>query len=80
LNTLGINGGLTDLLVEDKEWGVATLRQRVLLRLDLVARLTAERGYREALGATLARIAEALHARWPEVPDLPLYPAFRPPG
>jgi hypothetical protein len=42
-----------------------------------VARLTAERGTLEALGATLARIAAALHTRWPEVAPLPLYPAFR---
>jgi hypothetical protein len=77
LNTLGINTKLAALLAADKEWGVATVRQRALLRLDLVAQLTVERGYLEALGATCGRIAAALHTRWADVAALPLYPAFR---
>jgi hypothetical protein len=79
INTIGIHS-LARLLTADIEWGVATVRQRALLRFDLVARLTAERGTLEALGATLGRIAAALHTRWPEVAPLPLYPAFRAAG
>jgi hypothetical protein len=80
IHTLAINGGLAALLAADKEWGVATVRQRALFRLDLVARLTATHGYLEALGATFARIGATLHARWPDLPALPLYPAFRAAG
>lgn len=78
--TLGINTTMSALLEADHEWGVATLRQRVLFRLALAARLTAERGILEGLGETFAQIAAVLRPRWAEVPDLPLYPAFRPPG
>jgi hypothetical protein len=76
INTIGMYG-LARLLRADIAWGVATVRQRALLRFDLVARLTAERGTLEALGTTFARIAAALQTRWPEVAPLPLYPAFR---
>ena len=68
---------LPGLLREDRVWGTATLRQRVLLRLDAAAR-AAEAGDFPALGATFAAIAARLRALWPpEVDELALYPAFR---
>lgn len=70
-------GPLERAIDEDQEWGIATLRPRILARLeafiataDAFARLPALRGTAEALLATLRR-------RWPDVSPLPLYPAFR---
>jgi hypothetical protein len=70
--------GLLDLLENDREWGIATVRQRVLLRFDILSRITAEAGYLAALGATIADLAATLRARWPAEADaMPYYPAFR---
>ena len=69
---------LGDVLKQDDEWGIATLRQRYLLRADLLARITAEFGYLEALGQAFGTVAAELRRRWSaEVAPLPLYPAFR---
>jgi hypothetical protein len=66
------------LIDEDFEWGISTVRQRVLLRAGILEQLTAERGYLVALGATFADIAAKLRARWPaEAGMMPYYPAFR---
>jgi hypothetical protein len=69
---------LRDALKEDGKWGISTPRQRLILRLDNLAALTAAFGYLEALGATAQEIAAHLRARWPaEAAEMPLYPAFR---
>lgn len=62
----------------DREWGIATIRQRALVRSDILARTTQEFGYLEAIGTTFAEIATKLRAIWPvEADAMPLYPAFR---
>lgn len=69
---------VADLLAEDRDWGLATARQRVLERSEICAQTTEHFGYLEAIGATLAAIAVALRGRLPaEVDALPYYPAFR---
>ncbi len=69
---------LADLLREDKPWGIATLRQRYLVRLPIVAQLTEAHGHLEALGATLREMADNLERLWrAEVDELPDYAAFR---
>lgn len=71
--------GIPKLLEEDRDWGIATLRQRMLLRLPIVARLAADVGHLEALGAAFGALAETLCARWEgNTATMPLYPAFRP--
>ena len=60
---------------EDPQWGIATLRPRVLTHLETFVaagfeRLPGLRGTAEGLLATLGR-------RWPDARPLPLYPAFR---
>jgi hypothetical protein len=48
------------------------------MRADILERLTAERGYLVALGATFADMAANLRARWPsEVDVMPFYQVFR---
>ena len=66
------------LLEEDDRWGISTRRQRVLLRSPILAQLTAEVGYLEALGAAFGALSDTLRAAWmPELEEMPLYPAFR---
>jgi hypothetical protein len=70
--------GIIDMLAEDREWGIATVRQRVLLRFGILSHMTEQAGYLAALGATIADLAGALRARWPPEADaMPYYPAFR---
>ncbi len=62
----------------DRPWGIATLRQRALVRSDILTRTTQEFGHLEAVGATFAEIATKLRTIWPPEADaMPLYPAFR---
>ncbi len=69
---------LADLLREDRSWGIATLRQRYLLRLPIVAQLTEAHGHLEELGATLRLMADKLERLWrAEVDEVPSYVAFR---
>jgi hypothetical protein len=67
---------LTRALESDYEWGIATGRQRFLLRLPMVARTLGEIGHLEALGASFARMADAAARRWPDLAPMPYYPAF----
>ena len=62
---------------EDNEWGIATHRQRVLLRYYLFARMTEEYGQLEALGRWVDLAGVKLRETWGEVADMPYYPAFR---
>ena len=66
------------ILEKDGQWGIATHRQRVLLRLDRLAEITEEVGHLEVLGSTIQDLAVALRRQWTnEVDEMPLYPAFR---
>ncbi len=76
LNT--VEWHLKAALRKEGEWGIATIRQRLLVRLDLFARLAEEAGYLEPLGAVCNKLADRLRALWPASADqMPLYPAFR---
>ncbi len=62
----------------DHRWGISTLRQRALLRSDILAQTTQELGHLEAIGATFGDIAAKLRTIWPpEAGSMPYYPAFR---
>lgn len=71
-----ISWNLTSVLQEDSRWGIATVRQRHLLRLETLAAATEQSGYLEALGVFARQLRATLAARWP-VEAMPLYPAFR---
>jgi tRNA A-37 threonylcarbamoyl transferase component Bud32 len=65
-------------LEQDSDWGIATLRQRVLGRFTLLARLTEDFGHLEALGAVAGALAVKLRDIWPlEADAMPTYPAFQ---
>lgn len=67
---------LEEALGADRAWGIATIRSRLLSRLE--AFITTAEGFHqlEALRGTAHRVLEVLRKRWPEVAPLPLYPAF----
>jgi hypothetical protein len=66
------------VLQEDGTWGIATLRQRVLVRLNAFSTAAQQWGHLPALGETALQMQEKLRELWrPELQDLPLYPAFR---
>jgi hypothetical protein len=66
------------LLDSPIQWGTATVQQRVLLRADIFANLTMQRGYLQALGATVGELAIKLRAQLPrEAHTMPFYPPFR---
>jgi hypothetical protein len=63
---------------ENREWGIATLRQRVGVRLGLFVETCASLDVLPALGHTASDLLAVLQARWSEdALSMPLYPAFR---
>jgi hypothetical protein len=75
LNTLSWQ--LERALDEDREWGISTIRQRVLARLEAFITTSEEFGHLPAFRGISSRLLELLNQRWPETAPLPLYPAFR---
>ena len=66
------------ILDRDETWGTATLRQRVLVRLDVLARTAQELRHLEAFGQTAQLMAKRFRELWsPEVTEPPYYPAFQ---
>lgn len=58
-------------------WGLPAVRRRVFYRLGMLAQLTEEYGYLQALGATTRKIRDKFSTVWPpEVQEMPLFPAF----
>ena len=68
---------LEPALKEDRSWGRASLRQRVLARLEAFVSTSREFGGCPALYDTAARLLDDLGGRWSETASLPLYPAFQ---
>jgi hypothetical protein len=68
---------LEGVLQEDRTWGIATVRSRLLARLEAFIATADDFGYLPAMRGTASRVLEVLRTRWPETPPLPLYPAFR---
>jgi hypothetical protein len=66
------------LLAEDFEWGTATVRQRLLARLDVVIQVTRDADHLTAIGRAAEDLVRELGRRWDaDAINLPLYPAFR---
>ncbi|MDE0481090.1 MAG: hypothetical protein OXI67_00800 [Candidatus Poribacteria bacterium] len=58
-------------------WGLPAVRRRVFYRLGMLAQLTEEYGYLQALGATARKMRDKFSTIWPaEVQKMPLFPAF----
>jgi hypothetical protein len=73
-----LHWAIPPVLQRDEDWGIATWRQRVLLRLDALADAAAQAGHLEALGEAARALATRWRAAWPRAAsELPYYPAFR---
>jgi hypothetical protein len=71
------NSLLPGALRFERRWGISTVRQRLLYRFEEFSRLSAKSGYLEALGTWAWLMHERMKVLWPEVQDMPVYPAFR---
>jgi hypothetical protein len=59
------------------DWGIATVRQRFVPRLEALVDVSHETGHLPALAALAERAIEALRQRWdPEENELPVFPPF----
>ena len=65
--------GFDGLEEADEKWGIATRRQRLVLRWGEFA----DRTDVNVLAAFGGRVRDAVAERWPETEPMPLYPAFR---
>jgi len=74
LNTLGWH--LDSALKEDRKWGIATIRPRLLARIEGFLAIARQLGQLPAVRGTAERLLDVLRERWPEARPLPLYPAF----
>ena len=68
---------LPALLEKDRNIVTSTVRQRLLMRSDILAKTTEELGHMEAIGAIVRAIAAKLRSTWPEADRISYYPAFR---
>ncbi|HEX6553344.1 MAG TPA: hypothetical protein VF026_11320 [Ktedonobacteraceae bacterium] len=69
---------LAQLLEQDRMIVTSTVRQRFLMRSEILARTTEEFGHLEAFGETVRAIATKLSEVWtPDEYAMPYYPAFR---
>jgi hypothetical protein len=64
----------------EQRWGISTYRQRLLHRFEVFSQMSARSGHLEALGAWASVMHERMRVKWPEVQDMPVYPAFRAKG
>ena len=67
---------LTKILAKDRHLIAATDRQRYLARCDVVAQVTAQFGYMEALGETIRNMSRKMRQLWSETEEMAYYPAF----
>ena len=70
---------LGNAMEADRTWGIATMRQRVLARLEAFIATAETFDQLPALRGTASSLLEMLQAAWPETPPLPLYPSFQRP-
>jgi Ser/Thr protein kinase RdoA (MazF antagonist) len=65
-------------LREDSQWGISTVRPRILARLEVFVTTAEQFRQRPALRRVVERLLDQLRRQWADTEPLPLYPAFRP--
>ena len=65
------------VLDEDSTWGIATVRSRIVARLQTFIATSTTYERLPALRSAADALLERLQQRWPDVPPLAVYPAFR---
>jgi hypothetical protein len=68
---------LGSALESDRTWGIATMRQRLLARLEAFIRVAEEFNHLPGMRDVADRVHEVLDKLWAGTDPLPLYPAFR---
>ena len=68
---------MPDILEQDPKWNMATQRQCLLTRFDILAEATEEFDHLPGVGATAREVAAMLRQLWPDVGEMAYYPAFR---
>lgn len=68
---------LESALKTDLLWGIATVRQRILARLEVFIATSQEFSDLPALRDTSSQLLDRLRQRWLKIPPLPFYPALR---
>lgn len=63
-------------LEQDKVFGISTIRQRILARLETFIVTSQEFNRLPGLRNTSSQLLDLLRHRWSDVAELPLYPAF----
>ena len=67
---------LEPALAKEQDFGISTIRQRILARLQTFIELSTELDRLAGLRDVSNRLLDTLSKRWSDVPKLPLYPAF----
>lgn len=75
LSSLGRH--LAPAVEADQTWGIATMRQRLLARVEAFITTAEEFDQLPAVRTMASRLLEVLRSAWTEIPPLPLYPAFQ---
>jgi hypothetical protein len=70
---------LPGALQEDHTWGIASVRSRILARLEAFITTASDFDQLPATRMAANHLLEVLQERWPATEPLPLYPAFRKP-
>lgn len=68
---------LQETLKKDRVWGMASVRQRVLGRLEAFINTSEQFAKFPSLRGLSSRLLELLHRKWTHTPPLSLYPAFQ---
>ena len=68
---------LAKALKTDKNFGISSIRQRILARLKTFIAISQEYNLLSGLRDTSSQLLDLLNKRWLDVPDLSLYPAFK---
>jgi hypothetical protein len=67
---------LEGALEEDREWGIGSVRSRLLWYLEIAAELAGDAGVLPGIKAVAEAWLSELRNRWPDAKTLGLYPAF----
>lgn len=68
---------LEPVLEEEREWGIANVRPRIVARLEAFISTSKEFAQLPGLRELAAHLLDVLQEQWPDLETLPLYPPFR---
>ncbi len=64
-------------LTEDREWGISTIRPRIMAQLTAFIETSSALGHLPAWRTVAEQLQSVLQERWPDLEPLPFYPALR---